>query len=244
MPDTKLPFFKFFPADFLTDTMAMPVETRGVYITLLCYQWLNGSIPSDDVGIARICSITTAELQPHMEYLDEKFVNTTEHNRTRVNLRLERERQKAQAFRASRVRAGLASGASRSNTSRTKREHNRTIHSSDTYSEKHKPPAGTDHKHPFGDDEVKYPEGLNVDAWEKYVEHRRDIKAKKLTMKGSAQAMNKWAKTSPEAQMRAVEASIANGWTGCFPEKEMPGRGKETPLQKLSREMDEQNAHK
>ena len=91
-------------------------------------------------------------------------------------------------------------------------------------------------------EELFYPEGLNHEAWTRYVEHRRDIKAKKLTPKGAAQAMKKWANTSPEAQMRAVEASIANGWTGCFPEKEMPGRGKETPFDRLNRELREQNA--
>ncbi len=86
-----------------------------------------------------------------------------------------------------------------------------------------------------------YPEGLNNEAWEQYVAHRRDIKAKKLTDKGAYQAMKKWSICSLEAQLRAVESSIANGWTGCFPEKEMPGRGKETPYDKLQRELAELN---
>lgn len=93
-------------------------------------------------------------------------------------------------------------------------------------------------------EELFYPDGLNPKAWARYVEHRRDIKAKKLTDTGAAQAMKKWAESPPQAQMLAVEDSIANGYTGCWPSKFAPGRGKETPLQKLSREMDAQNAHK
>lgn len=152
MPDVKMPFFKFFPADFLTDTMAMPVETRGLYITLLCYQWLNGSIPADDAGVARICSITTAELQPHLSYIDEKFVNKGEHNRTRVNRRLERERQRAHAFRESRAAAGRKSGEQRRKKARTKDERNRTIHSSESHSEKPVSASQTSRReHPFGD---------------------------------------------------------------------------------------------
>ncbi len=90
---------------------------------------------------------------------------------------------------------------------------------------------------------IMYPEGLNREAWEKYVAHRKDINKKKLTTKGAWQAMKTWSMSSPEAQMRAVEDSIANGYTGCWPKNFMPGRGKETPLAKLNREMGEQDAN-
>ncbi len=227
----------------------MPVDTRGVYITLLCYQWVNGYVPKDEHDLARICAVSHDEITKHLLYLDDKYIDNPERKGTRVNPRMERERQKQHAFRESRAKAGRASGRKRANKRRTKSNSSSSSSSSSSSlsSKTQRSPAGTGREHPFGDDAVeqsKYPDGLNVDAWDKYVEHRRDIKAKKLTPKGAAQAMKKWAKTSPEAQMRAVEAGIANGWTGCFPEKEMPGRGKETPMQKLNREMDEQNAHK
>jgi len=62
-------------------------------------------------------------------------------------------------------------------------------------------------------------EGINKEAWGLYVEHRKEIKAKRLTPRSTKMAMNKLAKLSPEDQMSVVETSVANGWTGLFPEK-------------------------
>ena len=62
-------------------------------------------------------------------------------------------------------------------------------------------------------------ENINKDAWSLYVTHRKELKAKRLTQRGAKMAMNKLAVLSPEDQMKTVEASVANGWVGIFPEK-------------------------
>lgn len=62
-------------------------------------------------------------------------------------------------------------------------------------------------------------ENLNTEAWALYVEHRKEIKARKLTPKGVKIAVNKLAKLPKEQQMTVVETTVANGWTGLFPEK-------------------------
>lgn len=53
------PAFQFYPADFLADeTVAlMPLAARGAYITLLCYCWREGSIPTDMNRLGRLCGI-------------------------------------------------------------------------------------------------------------------------------------------------------------------------------------------
>lgn len=43
----KAPAFQFYTKDFIVDVQAWTNEEVGAYIRLLCYQWDNGSIPSD-----------------------------------------------------------------------------------------------------------------------------------------------------------------------------------------------------
>jgi hypothetical protein len=45
----RAPSFQFYPKDFLTDERVrlMSYAERGIYITLLCHCWLEGSLPSD-----------------------------------------------------------------------------------------------------------------------------------------------------------------------------------------------------
>ena len=69
------------------------------------------------------------------------------------------------------------------------------------------------------EDENEYLKSLNTSAWTAYEQHRKDIKAKRLTKQGTAMAQKKLAALPHDDQMATVELSIANGWTGLFPEK-------------------------
>ncbi len=61
------------------------------------------------------------------------------------------------------------------------------------------------------------PEHLK-EVWPEWVEARKDIK-KKLTPRMAKGQLKKLSKFSNEAAVAAVEASIANGWQGLFPEQ-------------------------
>jgi uncharacterized protein YdaU (DUF1376 family) len=52
----KAPAFQFYASDFLSDerVLVMSLAERGLYVTLLCHAWLEGSIPSEPVKIARL----------------------------------------------------------------------------------------------------------------------------------------------------------------------------------------------
>ncbi len=65
MKDTKLPHFPFFARDWLTDerVMLMTLECQGAYLRLLCYQWLEGSIPDSPKKLASLCMTS----QEHFE---------------------------------------------------------------------------------------------------------------------------------------------------------------------------------
>lgn len=71
---------------------------------------------------------------------------------------------------------------------------------------------------------VEIPTNLNESAWQDYVRHRKEIRAKKLTPRGEKMAMNKLAKLSPDQQQACVDLTISNGWQGLFPEKVMSER--------------------
>jgi len=43
----KKPAFFFYASDFLVDTAEWTAQEVGVYIRLLCHEWVNGSIPME-----------------------------------------------------------------------------------------------------------------------------------------------------------------------------------------------------
>ena len=51
----KLPWFAFYPTDFLSSTLEMSPATVGAYIRLLSHQWIAGSIPDEQPSRVRIC---------------------------------------------------------------------------------------------------------------------------------------------------------------------------------------------
>ena len=103
--------------------------------------------------------------------------------------------------------------------------------------------VGTDKKRLDIDVDIEqegYPPELNVEAWERYFEHRRDIRAKKLTDKGMAAAIKTWCKSSHEAQTLAVKNSVENGYIGCWPAKHEPrSTSKPSYAENLASEMTE-----
>ena len=51
-------YMRFFPDDYLNDTLSMSMEEQGVYMRLLCIMWVNGAkIRKDDRIISRMLGI-------------------------------------------------------------------------------------------------------------------------------------------------------------------------------------------
>ena len=48
---SKDPAFPFYAQDFLTGVMHLTMEERGMYITLLSYQWAHDKIPKKRLGL-------------------------------------------------------------------------------------------------------------------------------------------------------------------------------------------------
>lgn len=88
-------WFRFFPADFIEDedVVSMDLQERGAYITLLCRQWKNGSIPSDIPSLARMLKTTTEDTERMWAGIGHCFQPHPEEEGRLVQGRLEAERR-------------------------------------------------------------------------------------------------------------------------------------------------------
>jgi len=87
----KLPWFKFWVQDFLTDeaVIRMSNESIGVYLRMLCHQWLEGSIPSEHEVLAKMTGSTPQVVNEVLSLVIDKY--SKDGNRL-VHKRLEKDR--------------------------------------------------------------------------------------------------------------------------------------------------------
>jgi uncharacterized protein YdaU (DUF1376 family) len=114
------PYFPFYVSDFDGDTRHMSVESIGIYIRLLIYQWTNGRIPCSEPMMIRIAGCShdqfmecwENEVGQCFEKFDDGLVISYRNNRLQI------ERDKVLASTEQRRQAGINSGKSRRKTSR------------------------------------------------------------------------------------------------------------------------------
>lgn len=87
------PAFQFYPGDFLEGSAEMTLEETGLYIRLLCRQWITGSVPSDAARAATLAQTTVDTFERLWPVVGQKFESGTD-GRLR-NARLEAERRTA-----------------------------------------------------------------------------------------------------------------------------------------------------
>lgn len=104
----KSPAFQFYPADFLSDenVALMSLAGRGAYITLLCYCWREGSIPSDIDRLARLCGTDSSAMAQLWGELSPCFEIAINEPSRLIHSRLETERIKQAAHSAERQESG------------------------------------------------------------------------------------------------------------------------------------------
>lgn len=122
MASNKLIWFPFYPADFITSESVLLLSNAevGVYIKLLCHQWIEGTIPLDREAVFHIAGVNIGE-HKDSEYLwtvvQRLFNGRSTDGQRMFNERLESVRSDSLAT-ASRKQesarlAGLASAESR-----------------------------------------------------------------------------------------------------------------------------------
>lgn len=117
MARTRPPSFDFYPDDFISGTQSMHPLARGMYITLLCYQWSYGTIP-DPNNVRLMMQVTGAmpdEIGEHLPELLRKFEKQP--NGSYVNVRLRNEYERKVAICQKRRECGAASNFGKANAS-------------------------------------------------------------------------------------------------------------------------------
>jgi uncharacterized protein YdaU (DUF1376 family) len=113
----KAPAFQFYPNDFLSDAnvAVMSMQERGVYITLICYCWQQGSLPSNADQLARLCGTPAMSFRKLWPAILPCFRVAASGERL-THPRLEHERTKQRAFRRRQADNGRLGGRPRKPT--------------------------------------------------------------------------------------------------------------------------------
>ncbi len=90
-----LPYFKFYPADFMGSgkVQIMHPAEKGIYISLLCYEWQEGPLPDDSARLGRIAGASSREMKEAWPSVRACF--SIDENGCLYHPRLEREREDA-----------------------------------------------------------------------------------------------------------------------------------------------------
>jgi len=101
------PAFQFYARDFVSDSnvLRMTLEERGTYITLLCFQWMDGGIPDDATALAALCGCDSGRMATLWTTLRPRFSQVLAGTGLLANPRLEKERRKQEAYRLAQSRA-------------------------------------------------------------------------------------------------------------------------------------------
>ena len=112
---SKSPAFQFYPKDFLTDenVRMMSFQERGVYITLICLCWSEGTLPAGVDRLARLCGAPLSAFRRLWPALEPCFRVDSERSDRLIHPRLEKEREKQADYKRRQSDKGRASGASR-----------------------------------------------------------------------------------------------------------------------------------
>ena len=103
----KPPAFQFYPGDWLSDenVVLMSNAARGLYITLLCHCWLEGSIPADLNKLSKISNEKRKNFEKIWREVESCFSKNGDTGRL-INNRLEKERTKQEHYRKERSESG------------------------------------------------------------------------------------------------------------------------------------------
>lgn len=109
---SKAPAFQFYPKDFITDERValMSMQERGVYITLICKCWTEGTIPANLVLLARLCGFPVAAFRKCWTAIAPCFRAHSSDADRLIHPRLEKERRKQRAFRRRQADNGRKGG--------------------------------------------------------------------------------------------------------------------------------------
>lgn len=100
MATDKAPAFQFYPKDFLTDERVVMMSNTeiGIYVRLLCFCWLEGTLPLETASLARMARLPLKQFTKLWEHSVVKTCFWVDDGRLR-HKRLDGERDKQESYR-------------------------------------------------------------------------------------------------------------------------------------------------
>jgi len=229
------PAFLMYSSRFLSGILTLTMAERGAFITLLCYQWLDGSIPKDFDRLALICPGLTPEI---WEGIKHKFI--VKKGPLLINKRLEIIRKESKNYSKQQTNRVLKRWESKDKTPKkdvtksipdvyqidTESIPSSTLTLTSTLVSKSSLKSSSSNSkeksakasviYPFDTEEFKT-------AWEYWSKYRStDLGKRKYKPTGEEAALSKLSRLADgnhELAIDIIKQSIENGWAGFFPLK-------------------------
>jgi uncharacterized protein YdaU (DUF1376 family) len=216
----KAPSFQFYAQDFLTGTMDMNMIERGIYITLLSVQWSKRVIQKSRVGIVLNDSRLIWEELPEIvkaKFIDYKGVFSTS-NDCIINQRLfETMMQQILFYRKQRLN-GIKGGRPKYSTNQLfKNPNTNPKETSSIEVRRKKKEEEVEIVYPYQDNTFKAVWRL----WKEYKLLEFDFKYKSRRGEQASLSLLGNQTQDPEHAIRTINNSMANGWRGFYPHKEL-----------------------
>ncbi len=215
-----IPYMPFYISDYMADAAHLSTVEHGAYLLLIMTYWQKGDAyrANDErtlnERLARVVRMSNEEWMQIRPTIAEFFqVTDTEWGHRRIETELAKFRDKSDKAKA----AGIASAKRRLNGRST--DVQRTFNHTDTDTEKDKEEKKT--SAPDGAvvplPKVEMPPGLNVSAWEQWIEYRKKLRKplKQISISAAQQELAAFG----DDQLAVVTHSIANGYQGLFAPK-------------------------
>ena len=210
MSETKAPAFQFYAQDFLTGTLHLTMEERGLYITLLSLQWSKGSIPKERLGL-----VIQREWEDVPPLVKEKFDDLGEFVR---NNRLYQAKLKMDLFREKQRINGLKGGRPIKSKTQTKPKNipikSSSIEDRSKKIEKRKKKKQIEVELPFASE--IFSETWNTFLQMKWDAHKFKYKSE-ASMKRQLSNLISISENDESVAIQILNQSIANQWSGIFP---------------------------
>lgn len=236
-----LPWFKFFPRDWMTDEKLRrcPQATRCFWLEAICHMYLSDTVSltgsCDD--LSRILSCTVAEVHTAVSDLRMSGAADVEERNSIITLT---SRRRVKEMR----RREICSNAG--NISATQRQQGSvSVSVSDSSSDsgngdaRGKGPDDGDFPYTFDASDIpdclKTPEFITT--WPLWVAHRARKKTTSLNRRSARMQLKKLAEMGSQRAVAAIEHSVAGGYQGIFEPKE--GKAPSPTPQKHAAKIDE-----
>lgn len=244
MTNSDLPMMPWFPQDFLGATMGWTFAERSAYRALLDQQWVLRALPTDESRLARLAQMEPVEFAAVWPIVQTKFVSTAA---GLVNSRLERHRKESLRRKESFQRAANSTNAKRRakhapgdredcstrNATRDARRDAISISSSSLLSGESESDSSARaregesfHVEQPGAEAWKDTAGLNVDAFDSYLNHVailvREGRVRAQLPPHSRLEQARWLamQGNHSRQLDIVTRAIRNGWKALQNESE------------------------